>query len=52
MEDSLLYGRFQWFDSAWSDLVKHPYSAYQFRRIMQQHFLEAYTNPPKENPLE
>ncbi len=31
---------------------KAPYSAYQFRRIMQQHFLEAYTNPPKENPLE
>lgn len=30
---------------------KAPYSAYQFRRIMQQHFVEAFTNPPKENPL-
>jgi deoxyribodipyrimidine photo-lyase len=30
---------------------KDPYSAYLFRKIMQQHFLEAYTNPPKENPL-
>lgn len=31
---------------------KAPYSAYQFRRIMQQHFVEAFTNPPKENPLD
>ncbi len=31
---------------------KDPYSAYLFRKIMQKHFIEAYTNPPKENPLE
>lgn len=31
---------------------KDPYSAYIFRKIMQKNFLEAYTNPPKENPLE
>lgn len=30
---------------------KDPYSAYLFRKIMQKHFLEAFTNPPKENPL-
>jgi deoxyribodipyrimidine photo-lyase len=31
---------------------KDPYSAYLFRKIMQQHFLEAYTNPPKKNPVD
>ncbi len=30
---------------------KDPYSAYLFRKIMQKNFLEAYTNPPMENPL-
>lgn len=30
---------------------KAPYSAYTFRRIMQRHFVEAYQNPPKEDPL-
>ncbi|GAB5409879.1 MAG: deoxyribodipyrimidine photolyase [Balneolaceae bacterium] len=30
---------------------KDPYSAYLFRKIMQKYFIEAYTNPPKENPL-
>lgn len=30
---------------------KAPYSAYFFRKIMQKNFVEAYTNPPKENPL-
>jgi deoxyribodipyrimidine photo-lyase len=30
---------------------KDPYSAYFFRKIMQKHFVEAYTNPPKQNPL-
>lgn len=30
---------------------KAPYSAFIFRRIMQKHFLEAFTNPPKEHPL-
>ena len=31
---------------------KDPYSAYLFRKIMQKHFLEAFTNPPKKDPLE
>lgn len=31
---------------------KDPYSAYLFRKIMQKHFIEAFTNPPKENPLD
>jgi deoxyribodipyrimidine photo-lyase len=31
---------------------KDPYSAYFFRKIMQKHFVEAYTHPPKENPLD
>ncbi len=31
---------------------KDPYSAYLFRKTMQKYFVEAYTNPPKENPLE
>ena len=31
---------------------KDPYSAYLFRKIMQKHFIEAYTNPPKQNPLD
>jgi deoxyribodipyrimidine photo-lyase len=30
---------------------KDPYSAYFFRKTMQKHFVEAYTHPPKENPL-
>lgn len=30
---------------------KDPYSAYLFRKIMQKYFLEAFTNPPKQNPL-
>lgn len=30
---------------------KAPYSAYVFRRIMQRHFVECYTQPPKEDPL-
>ncbi len=30
---------------------KDPYSAYLFRKIMQKHFLEAYSNPPKKDPL-
>ena len=30
---------------------KDPYSAYLFRKIMQKHFVQAYTNPPKKNPL-
>jgi deoxyribodipyrimidine photo-lyase len=30
---------------------KEPYSAFHFRKVMQKHFLEAFTNPPKENPL-
>ncbi len=30
---------------------KDPYSAYFFRKIMQKHFVEAYTNPPQKNPL-
>ncbi|MGM0589686.1 MAG: hypothetical protein ACQETE_14785 [Bacteroidota bacterium] len=31
---------------------KAPYSAYFFRKIMQKHFVEAYTHPPQEHPLE
>ncbi len=31
---------------------KDPYSAYLFRKIMQQHFVEAFTHPPKKNPLD
>ncbi|MCC5942552.1 MAG: hypothetical protein JJU37_13515 [Balneolaceae bacterium] len=31
---------------------KDPYSAYLFRKIMQKHFIEAYTSPPKNNPLD
>ncbi|MTI86522.1 MAG: hypothetical protein FH748_00990 [Balneolaceae bacterium] len=31
---------------------KDPYSAYLFRKIMQNHFVEAFTNPPQENPVE
>lgn len=31
---------------------KDPYSAYLFRKVMQKHFKEAFTNPPKKNPLE
>lgn len=30
---------------------KDPYSAYLFRKIMQKHFIEAFTNPPKQEPL-
>lgn len=30
---------------------KDPYSAYLFRKIMQKNFIDAYTNPPKKNPL-
>ncbi len=31
---------------------KDPYSAYFFRKIMQKHFVEAFTHPPEQNPLE
>lgn len=31
---------------------KDPYSAYFFRKIMQKNFIEAYTHPPKQNPLD
>lgn len=31
---------------------KDPYSAYFFRKVMQKHFVEAYTHPPKRNPLD
>jgi len=31
---------------------KDPYSAYFFRKIMQKNFIEAYTNPPKKEPLD
>ncbi|MGD8748214.1 MAG: hypothetical protein PVI44_07080 [Balneolaceae bacterium] len=31
---------------------KDPYSAYFFRKIMQKHFLECFTHPPKQNPLD
>lgn len=30
---------------------KDPYSAYFFRKIMQKHFVEAFTNPPANHPL-
>ncbi|TVR27201.1 MAG: hypothetical protein EA390_14085, partial [Balneolaceae bacterium] len=30
---------------------KDPYSAYLFRKIMQKNFVEAFTNPPKKDPL-
>jgi len=30
---------------------KAPYNAYFFRKTMQKLFVEAYTHPPKENPL-
>ncbi|HKI47278.1 MAG TPA: FAD-binding domain-containing protein [Balneolales bacterium] len=30
---------------------KAPYSAYHFRKIMQRHFVDCFTNPPDENPL-
>lgn len=31
---------------------KDPYSAYFFRKIMQKHFVEAFTNPPAQSPLD
>lgn len=31
---------------------KDPYSAYLFRKIMQKHFVEAFTHPPQKDPLE
>lgn len=31
---------------------KDPYSAYLFRKIMQRNFIEAYTNPPEQYPLD
>ena len=31
---------------------KAPYNAYFFRKIMQRNFLECYTNPPKQHPLD
>jgi len=31
---------------------KDPYSAYFFRKIVQRHFVECYTRPPKKNPLD
>lgn len=31
---------------------KAPYNAYFFRKIMQRHFVECFTHPPKQNPLE
>jgi len=31
---------------------KDPYSAYLFRKIMQKHFKEGFTNPPKKDPIE
>jgi len=30
---------------------KAPYSAYHFRKIMQRHFVDCFTNPPDEKPL-
>jgi len=30
---------------------KAPYSAYLFRKIVQKHFLDSYTMPPEENPV-
>lgn len=31
---------------------KDPYSAYLFRKIMQKHFIEAFSNPPQKDPLD
>jgi deoxyribodipyrimidine photo-lyase len=31
---------------------KDPYSAYLFRKVMQKNFMEAYTHPPKKDPLD
>lgn len=31
--------------------TRAPYSAYEFRRLMQKLFVEEYTNPPKRYPL-
>ncbi|MGF1670996.1 MAG: hypothetical protein ACFCU6_11140 [Balneolaceae bacterium] len=31
---------------------KDPYSAYFFRKIMQENFIEAFTNPPEKDPLD
>ncbi|WP_073064285.1 hypothetical protein [Fodinibius roseus] len=31
---------------------KAPYNAYFFRKIMQRHFVECFTSPPKEHPLD
>ena len=31
---------------------KDPYSAYFFRKIMQKNFIEAYTNPPQQHPMD
>ncbi|MEX2601323.1 MAG: hypothetical protein WD355_06720 [Balneolaceae bacterium] len=33
-------------------LEKDPYSAYLFRKVVQREFIESYTHPPEENPLE
>lgn len=30
---------------------KDPYSAYLFRKEMQKHFIEAFSNPPKKDPI-
>ena len=30
---------------------KDPYSAYFFRKIMQRNFVECFTHPPKQNPM-
>lgn len=30
---------------------KAPYNAYFFRKIMQRNFIECFTSPPKQNPL-
>lgn len=31
---------------------KAPYNAYFFRKIMQKHFVECFTSPPKQYPLD
>lgn len=31
---------------------KDPYSAFFFRKIVQKQFVEAYTNPPAQNPID
>jgi len=31
---------------------KAPYNAYFFRKIMQRNFIECYTHPPAENPID